>query len=814
MSDGRVALPWSQTYSKPAWSYHIGEQGDVFFVEPSHKISLHKKNPSQTGICHGSENRTIKNLGSKPNIDFISVDSQSNESSNCSLSLDSIKSQNSNSNRKDIFLLPKLCDEKDDISDVELFEKLFGIVLCSYNLKLPKTNSVKNKPQALNDRKLIVQKVVIGSQAQRTQNIHKGDILISIDDKKVSWNTLRTVLLYAKKQVPLKLTFQTPVVVGSPSSETKSGIKSPFCENLMLSSSGEDLDSLMSSLDAHKCKLLCLSLETIQCDLDFGQDIIYEFPFQSNKLTEVRGIFITLNQLLEDIVWSETKCSTISYENLTINVAYHREKNNILFLLMPSELCPQFVLISILNNLIKTLVVLFGNAFKPFCVSQNHLQLNQILTLLFHQLLPILNGKSSINMFSITNCHSEARWFFLEEEIKLMLDELIGDFESADFAYFEDLILPRRSYIVKGCCILYKGYMVCNHLPVNELLDVWSVLRVLGLVQFSQDHSYNELIIWHKVFLSQSNCPTPGYCTEKNNHSLLIVGQKQCLMCSILISDSSEDKPNPPDPQLIDQALLTLKQIETEGILECCDKRFSSPADISLGNPEIFVMSLDGIRSSKLFPTSEDGYLTGRIDEFLAHQGSQRSYGSNDSCASGNSTEKGKFPSLNGLFDMSGLTQSLSSVSKADQHNYNRCVKDVNSVLFHYVCIDRLEGIFMDKTEHCNRGTLCKQVIDNFNRCSLQIHAFFQETKQKMNRKKASSRKSSKASGYIREHGVLFNCFLQSPGNNKISGMLTYWVVGRMFAEPIEKEIYVCYHESIKQNLVELAYQTCFSLIA
>lgn len=162
------------SYSKPAWSYHIGEQGDVFFVEPSHKISLHKKNPSQTGICHGSENRTIKNLGSKPNIDFISVDSQSNESSNCSLSLDSIKSQNSNSNRKDIFLLPKLCDEKDDISDVELFEKLFGIVLCSYNLKLPKTNSVKNKPQALNDRKLIVQKVVIGSQAQRTQNIHKG----------------------------------------------------------------------------------------------------------------------------------------------------------------------------------------------------------------------------------------------------------------------------------------------------------------------------------------------------------------------------------------------------------------------------------------------------------------------------------------------------------------------------------------------------------------------------------------------------------------------------------------------------------------
>ena len=44
-------------------------------------------------------------------------------------------------------------------------------------------------------------------------------------------------------------------------------------------------------------------------------------------------------------------------------------------------------------------------------------------------------------------------------------------------------------------------------------------------------------------------------------------------MCSILVADSLEDKPNAPDSQLIDQALLTLKQIETEGILECCDKR-------------------------------------------------------------------------------------------------------------------------------------------------------------------------------------------------------------------------------------------------
>lgn len=815
MSDGRVTHPWAQTNSKPAWSYHVGEQGDIFFLEPSsHKVVLPKKSLSQVSIRHSRDNETTKHFGSKANVDCVSADSQSNESSNCSLSLDSLKSRNSTSNKKDIFLLPVSFDGKEEVSDMELFEKLFGIVLCSYNLKFPQTDSVNNKPQTTNDRKLIVQKVVIGSQAQRSQKVHKGDTLLSIDDKKVSMNKLGNVLQYIKKNVPLKLTFLTPVVVGTSISEPKSGVKSPFCENLMLSSTGEDLDSLMSSLDSHKCKLLCLSLETKQCDLDFGQDIIYEFPFHSNKLTEVRGIFITLNHLLEDMVRSDTKCSTIIYQNLVINVAYHREENYVILLLMPSHFCPQFVLTSILENLIKTLVVLFGNVFKPFCVSQHHFKLNQLLTLLFHQLLPLLNGNSPVSMFSITNCHSEARWFSLEEEIKLILDELLSDFESADFAHYEGITLPKRLYIIKGCCVLYKGHMICNHLPVNELLDIWSVLKVLGLIQFSQEHSFNELVIWHKVFLSSSNGSTPGYTAEKNNHSLLIVGQKQCLMCSIFVSDNPEDKPNTPDAQLIDQALLTLKQIETEGILECCDKKFSSAADITFGNPEIFVVSLDGIKSSKLFLTPEDGYLPGKTDECVAHHGSQRSYGSNDSCNSRNSAEKSRFPSLNGIFDMTGLSQSIANSPKADPPNYNRCLKDINSVLFHYVSIDRLEGIFMDNAERCNRGNLSKQVIDNFNRCSLQIHAFFQETKQKMNRKKSSSRKSTKASEQIREHGVLFNCFLPTPGTNKISGMLTYWVVGRIFPEPNEKEIYVCYHESVTQNLVEFAYQMCFAVIA
>ena len=179
------------SYSKPAWSYHVGEQGDIFFIEPSHKVSLHKKNMPPTGIYQGNENQTVKNMGSKQNVDCISADSQSNESSNCSLSVDSLKSQNNVSNKKDIFLLPMPCDDKEngEISDVELFEKLFGIVLCSYNLKLPKGNSVNNNnnTQVLNDRKLIVQKVVMGSQAQRSQKIHKGQYCIIFF---VYWNII------------------------------------------------------------------------------------------------------------------------------------------------------------------------------------------------------------------------------------------------------------------------------------------------------------------------------------------------------------------------------------------------------------------------------------------------------------------------------------------------------------------------------------------------------------------------------------------------------------------------------------------------
>ncbi|KAJ8970259.1 hypothetical protein NQ317_018121 [Molorchus minor] len=36
---------------------------------------------------------------------------------------------------------------------------------------------------------------------------------------------------------------------------------------------------------------------------------------------------------------------------------------------------------------------------------------------------------------------------------------------------------------------------------------------------------------------------------------------------------------------------------------------------------------------------------------------------------------------------------------------------------------------------------------------------------------------------------------------------ITYWVVGRLFYMPHPKEVYICYQDSIPQNIIEIAFK-------
>lgn len=88
----------------------------------------------------------------------------------------------------------------------------------------------------------------------------------------------------------------------------------------------------------------------------------------------------------------------------------------------------------------------------------------------------------------------------------------------------------------------------------------------------------------------------------------------------------------------------------------------------------------------------------------------------------------------------------------------------------------------------------------------------------KEKKKKAGSKISEFSStdediGPVREHGVLFEC---SPENwndqKKPPPTLSYWVVGRLFLHPKPQEFYVCFHDSVAEVAVELAFKLSFGL--
>lgn len=77
-------------------------------------------------------------------------------------------------NKKTFSFLPDFgCVHKRDVSGITLCEKLFGIVLCRYKEKPPRHDN-KNSIQALKDRKVIVQGVIPNSEAQRCGRIYTG----------------------------------------------------------------------------------------------------------------------------------------------------------------------------------------------------------------------------------------------------------------------------------------------------------------------------------------------------------------------------------------------------------------------------------------------------------------------------------------------------------------------------------------------------------------------------------------------------------------------------------------------------------------
>lgn len=119
------------------------------------------------------------------------------------------------------------------------------------------------------------------------------------------------------------------------------------------------------------------------------------------------------------------------------------------------------------------------------------------------------------------------------------------------------------------------------------------------------------------------------------------------------------------------------------------------------------------------------------------------------------------------------------------------------NVLIHYVHLDPFEGVLMSSRTIENPGKNA-DVINTFNECAHTIHKLLGNTVRfkTLAIEDPASVAINKNLVAIKEHGILF----EYEGIN-------FWVIGRLFETPCLKEFYVCYEDSVPQNLIEMAFK-------
>ncbi|XP_044536983.1 protein inturned-like [Gracilinanus agilis] len=89
----------------------------------------------------------------------------------------------------------------------------------------------------------------------------------------------------------------------------------------------------------------------------------------------------------------------------------------------------------------------------------------------------------------------------------------------------------------------------------------------------------------------------------------------------------------------------------------------------------------------------------------------------------------------------------------------------------------------------------------------------FQKKKALRAEGRSDSAQAASSLAPVREHGVLFECPPERWTDQKRSPpVMAYWVVGRLFVEPKPQELYVCFHDSVTEIAVELAFKLSFGL--
>ncbi|XP_068023684.1 protein inturned isoform X2 [Melanerpes formicivorus] len=766
-----------------------------------------------------------------------------------------------------VYVNPRKLNSAGEDEQHRLLEALVGIVhQSSWNSRRAEKQGRKDKvTRGISEEKLVVHGLVPGSSAMKTGQILIGDALVAVNDVDVNSENIERVLSCIPGPMQVKLTLETSIFELEETSQQRYKRAQSSMNNLVRLLWGEDRTELQHTVQdvPHIVMLLTMKLDS-ETSKD-EQEILYQYPISeaSQKLKSVRGIFLTLSDILESVTGTQIISSSLFLCEKLVQVVYWKESDKLLVIGLPEENVPLPQLRNMLEDVVRTLKFMYGSLDIAFCQVENVSRLDHFFNLFFQRALQPARLRSSgspsaqhYDTCSALFCDSlpGLRWLTLPQEIKVEVDTALSDLEAADFAELsEDYYNMRRLYMIMGSCLFYKGYLIGTHLPKEDLVDIGLYCRHYCLLPLAAEQKIGQLVIWREVFPQHHIQPCDissftGYREPEARYFLLIVGLRHFMLCVLLEAGGCASKAvgNPgPDCIYVDQVKATILQLE--GIEASIEERLDSPSVPPLACADSFLPAardkleilttspilskLQSTSKSVTTPASKrtlfgDSSLTARKPSPTRSSGGPdhgneapvEDESSNPQSSVDQATRKKH--TLPNPFHLGSLKKNLSE-KDTELLNAIKLTSGPENTLFHYLSLETMQGIFITPThKEVARlgGSIHPQLIENFYRCCLSIRSVFQQSMRKEKMKKAGSgtsefSKAAEDQDLITEHGVLFEC---SPDNwtdqKKPPPTMSYWVVGRLILHPKPQECYVCFHDSVTEAAVELAFKLSFGL--
>ncbi|KAG8453886.1 hypothetical protein GDO86_000491 [Hymenochirus boettgeri] len=712
-------------------------------------------------------------------------------------------------------------------------QDLVGIVhqSSSINNSTEKEETFGTTHKKSSSENIVVHGFIPKSPAVRCGQIFIGDTLVAVNDVEVHTENIERVLSCIPGPMQVKLTFKTPVFDAFPSQDACKQTQMTM-DNLATLIWGEDYASPLQVIQNMPYIVMYLTLRLDSDASKDEQEILYQYPVSeaSHKLKSIRGLFLTLSDMLQNVTGSQIVSSSLVLNEQLVHVSYWKENDKLFLIVVPAERFPLLRLKNTIADLVRSLKFMYNTLDRAFCERQNICQLDHFFNLYFQRVLRSV----SLNTNTGHTINDTCSYLMME------IDTVLSDLEALDFAELsEDYYEMRRLYVITGTCLFYKGYLLSNHLPKEDLVDIVLYCRQYCLLALSSER-ISQLVIWREVYpnfhFQQGLSPaTEEYSAPEGRYFLLIVGLKHFMLCTLLEAGGCTSKAigNPgPDYIYVDQVKTTLLQLEILDVnieerinlgpnpcLSCADWFLPSAKDKLGTNTNNAVLSKLQTPQKKALKKYKCWLYNKLTPDTI------RIFGRHDFKVSGSIDGSGgtlfklsKKYSLPNPFNLGNLRRSLTERESEELYNSVKLTSGHENTLFHYLYFETVQGVFISPTHKEVEqlgGSMHSQLVKNFHYCCLSIRSEFQHALKEEKSKWSESGACVGVKGLcpVKEHGILFEC---SPENwddqKKLPPTMSYWVIGRLFMHPNPQEFYVCFHDSVTEIAVELAFKLSFGI--